>query len=151
MGKTLDVNRIKELIPHRYPFLMIDKLIDVVPNVRATGIKNVTINEPYFQGHFPNRPIMPGVLIIEAMAQTAGTLVMETLGAEGEDSLVYFLTIDSARFRKPVTPGDQLHVRVEKIRNRGDVWKFKGEATVEGTLMAEAVFSAMIASNKGNK
>jgi 3-hydroxyacyl-[acyl-carrier-protein] dehydratase len=151
MGKTLDVNRIKELIPHRYPFLMIDKLIDVVPNVRATGIKNVTINEPYFQGHFPNRPIMPGVLIIEAMAQTAGTLVMETLGAEGEDSLVYFLTIDSARFRKPVTPGDQLHVRVEKIRNHGDVWKFKGEATVEGTLMAEAVFSAMIASNKGNK
>jgi 3-hydroxyacyl-[acyl-carrier-protein] dehydratase len=151
MGKTLDVNRIKELIPHRYPFLMIDKLIDVVPDVRATGIKNVTINEPYFQGHFPNRPIMPGVLIIEAMAQTAGTLVMETLGAEGEDSLVYFLTIDSARFRKPVTPGDQLHVRVEKIRNHGDVWKFKGEATVEGTLMAEAVFSATIASNKGNK
>lgn len=146
MGKTLDVNRIKELIPHRYPFLMIDKLIDVVPDVRATGIKNVTINEPYFQGHFPNRPIMPGVLIIEAMAQTAGTLVMETIGAEGEGSLVYFLTVDSARFRKPVTPGDQLHVRVEIIRNRGDVWKFKGEATVEGVLMAEAVFSAMIKS-----
>ena len=144
MGKTLDVNRIKELIPHRYPFLMIDKLVDVVPDVRATGIKNVTINEPYFQGHFPNRPIMPGVLIIEAMAQTAGVLVMETIGAEAEGRLVYFLSIDSARFRKPVTPGDRLHVRVEKIRNRGDVWKFKGEAKVEETLMAEAVFSAMI-------
>lgn len=146
IGKTLDVNRIKELIPHRYPFLMIDKLIDVVPDVRATGIKNVTINEPYFQGHFPNRPIMPGVLIIEAMAQTAGVLVMETTGAEAEGNLVYFLSVDSARFRKPVTPGDCLHVRVEKTRNRGDVWKFKGEATVEGVLMAEAVFSAMIVS-----
>ncbi len=145
MGKTLDVIRIKELIPHRYPFLMIDKLVDVVPDVRATGIKNVTINEPYFQGHFPNRPIMPGVLIIEAMAQTAGVLVMETIGAEAEGSLVYFLSVDSARFRKPVTPGDMLHVRVEKIRHRRDVWKFKGEAKVEGTLMAEAVFSAMIA------
>ncbi len=144
MGKTLDVIRIKELIPHRYPFLMIDKLVDVVPDVRATGIKNVTINEPYFQGHFPNRPIMPGVLIVEAMAQTAGVLVMETIGAEAEGSLVYFLSVDSARFRKPVTPGDMLHVRVEKIRHRGDVWKFKGEAKVEGTLMAEAVFSAMI-------
>jgi 3-hydroxyacyl-[acyl-carrier-protein] dehydratase len=146
IGKTLDVNRIKELIPHRYPFLMIDKLIDVIPDVRATGIKNVTINEPYFQGHFPNRPIMPGVLIIESMAQTAGVLVMETIGAEGKGSLVYFLTVDTARFRKPVTPGDCLHVRVEIIRNRGDVWKFKGEATVEGVLMAEAAFSAMIAS-----
>ena len=145
LGKILDVIRIKELIPHRYPFLMIDRLVDVIPDVRATGIKNVTINEPYFQGHFPNRPIMPGVLIIEAMAQTAGVLVMETIGAEAEGSLVYFLSVDSARFRKPVTPGDRLHVRVEKIRNRGDVWKFKGEAKVEGILMAEAVFSAMIA------
>ncbi len=145
MGKTLDVNRIKELIPHRYPFLMIDKLVDVIPDVSATGIKNVTINEPYFLGHFPNRPIMPGVLIIEAMAQTACVLVMETIGEEAEGSLVYFLSVDSARFRKPVTPGDRLHVEVEKIRNRGDVWKFKGVAKVEGTLMAEAVFSAMIA------
>ena len=145
MGNTLDVIRIKELIPHRYPFLMIDKMIDVVPDVRATGIKNVTINEPYFQGHFPNRPIMPGVMIIEAMAQTAGALVMETIGAKAEGCLVYFLSVDSARFRKPVIPGDRLHVQVEKIRNRGDVWKFKGEAKVEGTLMAEAIFSAMIA------
>ena len=145
LGKILDVIRIKELIPHRYPFLMIDRLVDVIPDVRATGIKNVTINEPYFQGHFPNRPIMPGVLIIEAMAQTAGVLVMETIGAEAEGSLVYFLSVDSARFRKPVTPGDRLHVRVEKIRNRGDVWKFKEEAKMEGILMAEAVFSATIA------
>ena len=145
MGKTLDVNRIKELIPHRYPFLMIDKLVDVIPDVSATGIKNVTINEPYFLGHFPNRPIMPGVLIIETMAQTAGVLVMETIGEEAEGSLVYFLSVDSARFRKPVTPGDRLHVLVKKIRHRGDVWKFNGVAKVEGTLMAEAVFSAMIA------
>ncbi len=145
-AETIDIGRIMELIPHRYPFLLIDRMIDVVSGESATGVKNVSINEPFFQGHFPNHPVMPGVLIIEAMAQTAGVLVMETIGAEAEGSLVYFLSIDSARFRKPVIPGDRLHVRVEKIRNRGDVWKFKGEATVEGTLMAESVFSAMIAS-----
>ncbi len=144
---TIDLLRIMEMIPHRYPFLMIDRVIDVVRDASAVGIKNVTVNEPHFQGHFPSRPIMPGVLIVEAMAQTAGVLVVHTLGPESEGKLVYFMTIDDARFRKPVTPGDTLHIHVVKQRSRGNVWKFKGEARVEGTLVAEATFSAMIVDN----
>jgi 3-hydroxyacyl-[acyl-carrier-protein] dehydratase len=140
----LDVQRIMEMIPHRHPFLMIDRVVDAVANVRATGIKNVSINEQYFQGHFPTRPVMPGVLIIEAMAQTAAVLVVHTLGAASEGKLVYFMTVDSARFRRPVVPGDQLHVHVTKQRNRGSVWKFEGRAEVDGHLAAEAVFAAMI-------
>jgi len=140
----LDVQRIMQMIPHRHPFLMIDKVIDVVANEQATGIKNVSINEPYFQGHFPARPVMPGVLIIEAMAQTAAVLVVHTLGPESEGKLVYFMSVDSARFRRPVFPGDVLHVRVMKQRHRGNVWKFEGRAEVRGQLMAEAVFAAMI-------
>ena len=141
---TLDVERIMRLIPHRYPFLMIDKIVDVVPFESATGIKNVSINEPHFQGHFPQRPVMPGVLIIEAMAQTAGALVVHSLGAGAEGKLVYFMTIDSARFRRPVVPGDQLRIHVVKERNRANVWKFTGEAKVGDTLVAEATYSAMI-------
>jgi 3-hydroxyacyl-[acyl-carrier-protein] dehydratase len=140
----LDVQRIMEMIPHRHPFLMIDKVIDVVANEQATGIKNVSINEPYFQGHFPARPVMPGVLIIEAMAQTAAVLVVHTLGPESEGKLVYFMSVDNARFRRPVFPGDVLHVRVMKQRHRANVWKFEGRAEVRGQLMAEAVFAAMI-------
>jgi 3-hydroxyacyl-[acyl-carrier-protein] dehydratase len=140
----IDVNRIKELIPHRYPFLMIDKIRSIEFDKRAIGIKNVSVNEPHFDGHFPNRPVMPGVLIIETMAQTAGCLVVATLGEEAEGKLVYFMTVDNARFRKPVVPGDQLEVDVEKQRNRGPVWKFSGKARVDGALVAEAVFSAMI-------
>ena len=140
----IDIGRIKELIPHRYPFLMIDRVRALELDKRAIGIKNVSVNEPHFDGHFPNRPVMPGVLIIEAMAQTAGVLVVATLGEDAEGKLVYFMTIDSARFRKPVVPGDQLEVIVEKLRNRGAVWKFSGEAYVEGGLVAEAIFSAMI-------
>jgi len=143
-GKTLDINRIMEMIPHRYPFLMIDKVIDLVPDLSAVGIKNVTINEPFFQGHFPSSPVMPGVLVIEAMAQTAAALVIETIGKGAEGRLVYFMSVESARFRKPIGPGDTLHIHVVKQRNRGKVWKFKGEARVEGTLMAEAVYTAMI-------
>lgn len=139
-----DVQRIMRMIPHRHPFLMIDKVVDAVANSRATGIKNVSINEHYFQGHFPARPVMPGVLIIEAMAQTAAVLVVHTLGAEAEGKLVYFMSVDSARFRRPVFPGDCLHVHVAKQRHRGTVWKFAGEAKVDGNLMAEAVFAAMI-------
>lgn len=142
--KTIDIERIMRLIPHRYPFLMIDRVIEVVPDKSAVGIKNVTYNEPFFQGHFPARPIMPGVLIVEAMAQTAAVLVMETLGRTSEGTLVYFMSIDEARFRKPITPGDTVRVHVEKERSRGNVWKFRGEARVEGQLMAEAVFAAMI-------
>src|SRR5712671_4753106 len=140
----IDIQRIMEMIPHRYPFLMIDKIVDAVANVRATGIKNVSINEHYFQGHFPSRPVMPGVLIIEAMAQTAAVLVVHTLGAASEGKLVYFMSVDSARFRRPVVPGDRLDVYVVKQRNRGNVWKFEGRAKVGGQLMAEAIFAAMI-------
>ena len=140
----IDIQRIMQLIPHRYPFLMIDRVVDVEKGVAATGIKSVSINEPFFQGHFPQRPVMPGVLIIEAMAQTAAVLVVHTLGHESEGKLVYFMSVDSARFRRPVVPGDKLAVRVVKKQNRGNVWKFDGEALVEGKRMAEATFAAMI-------
>jgi 3-hydroxyacyl-[acyl-carrier-protein] dehydratase len=143
----IDLQRIMEMIPHRHPFLMIDKVIDVVANEQATGIKNVSIDEYYFQGHFPARPVMPGVLIIEAMAQTAAVLVVHTLGPEAEGKLVYFMSVDNARFRRPVVPGDRLEVRVTKQRHRGNVWKFEGRAEVRGQLMAEAVFAAMIMSD----
>ena len=133
-----------EMIPHRYPFLMIDRVVDIVPDVKATSVKNVTINEPYFAGHFPEKPVMPGVLIIEAMAQTAAVFVVHTLGPESEGKLVYFMSVDGARFRKPVEPGDQLHVEVTKLRSRGNVWKFNGEAKVDGKLVAEATYAAMI-------
>ena len=128
--EQLDINRIMQLIPHRYPFLMIERVIDIVPGVKATGVKNVSINEQYFAGHFPEKPVMPGVLIIEAMAQTAACLVVHTLGAESEGKLVYFMSVDGARFRKPVEPGDQLFVEVIKQRSRGNVWKFEGRAMV---------------------
>ncbi|HCH57205.1 MAG TPA: 3-hydroxyacyl-[acyl-carrier-protein] dehydratase FabZ [Rhodospirillaceae bacterium] len=140
----IDVHRIMEMIPHRYPFLMIDRVVDIVPGVKATGVKNVTINEPFFAGHFPERPVMPGVLIIEAMAQTAAVFVVHTLGPESEGKLVYFMSVDGARFRKPVEPGDQLHVEVTKQRSRGNVWKFTGRANVDGNLVAEATYAAMI-------
>jgi len=140
----VDVQRIMEMIPHRHPFLMIDKVVDMVANQRATGIKSVSINENYFQGHFPARPVMPGVLIIEAMAQTAAVLVVHTLGPESEGKLVYFMSVDNARFRRPVFPGDRLDVHVTKQRHRGNVWKFEGRAKVGDNLMAEAVFAAMI-------
>lgn len=142
--KEIDVNRIMQAIPHRYPFLLIDKMVDIILGEEATGIKCVSVNEPFFQGHFPIRPVMPGVLIIEAMAQTAATLVVITLGAEFEGKIVYFMTVENAKFRNPVGPGDLLHLRVIKQRRRGNVWKFSGEATVDGKVVAEAVFSAMI-------
>jgi 3-hydroxyacyl-[acyl-carrier-protein] dehydratase len=143
-SREIDIMRVMQLLPHRYPFLMVDRIIDVVPGTSATGIKNVTFNEPHFQGHFPQKPIMPGVLIIEAMAQTAGALVVETLGDDAMGKLVYFMVIDSARFRKPVVPGDVLHIHVHTRRRRGNVWKFSGEAKVGDVLVAEATYSAMI-------
>jgi 3-hydroxyacyl-[acyl-carrier-protein] dehydratase len=133
-----------EMIPHRYPFLLIDRVVEVVAGTSAVGIKCVTVNEPFFQGHFPSHPVMPGVLIVEAMAQTAAVLVVHTLGKESEGKLVYFTSIDNARFRKPVHPGDVLRIRVEKERNRGTLWRFKAEARVDDTLVAEAVYAAMI-------
>jgi len=143
-GVRIETRRIMEMIPHRHPFLMIDEVVDVVANERATGIKNVSIDENYFKGHFPTRPVMPGVLIIEAMAQTAAVLVVHTLGPKSEGKLVYFMSVDNARFRRPVFPGDRLDVHVVKQRHRGNVWKFEGRAKVGTNLMAEAVFAAMI-------
>ena len=140
----IDINRIKELIPHRYPFLLIDGIKTLTPDESATGIKNVSVNEPFFEGHFPDRPVMPGVLIIESMAQTAGCLVVASLGKESEGKLVYFMTIENARFRKPVVPGDRLVINVQKLRSRGSVFKFSGKAFVGEVLAAEATFSAMI-------
>lgn len=142
--EPIDINRIMEMIPHRYPFLLIDRVEGIVRDVRAVGIKNVTFNEPHFIGHFPQRPIMPGVLIIEAMAQTSAVLVVETLGGSAEGKLVYFMSIEEAKFRKPVVPGDRLELHVEKERNRGNVWKFKATGMVDGQKVADATFSAMI-------
>ena len=142
--EVVDVARIMHAIPHRYPFLMIDRVVDVVRNVSAIGIKNVSVNESCFAGHFPNHPVMPGVLIIESMAQTAAVLVVHTLGAAFHGKLVYFMSIDNARFRRPVVPGDQLRLEVKKDRHRGPVWKFTGVAKVGDQVVAEADFAAMI-------
>jgi 3-hydroxyacyl-[acyl-carrier-protein] dehydratase len=141
---NIDILRIMEMIPHRYPFLLVDKIIRFVPGELAVGVKNVTMNEPQFMGHFPQAPVMPGVLIVESMAQTAACMVVNTLGKESEGKLVYFMTIDEARFRKPVVPGDTMHIHVKKVQNRRNVWKFQGEAYVGETLCAEATYSAMI-------
>lgn len=146
---TADIRRIMELLPHRPPFLMIDRVIDMVPGTSATGIKNITINEPQFNGHFPGMPVMPGVLLIEAMAQTAGALVVHSLNMTAEGKTVYFMTIDKARFRSPIVPGDCVHLPVNIVRQRGPVWKFTGEARVNGKLCAEAEFSAMIMDSNG--
>jgi 3-hydroxyacyl-[acyl-carrier-protein] dehydratase len=140
----IPIERIMEMIPHRYPFLMIDRIIDMQLGEFAVGLKNVSINEQFFIGHFPGKPVMPGVLIIEAMAQTSAVLVVNTLGKEAEGKLVYFMSIDEARFRKPVVPGDALHIRVDKQQSRKNVWKFAGAATVDGAKVAEAVICAMI-------
>jgi 3-hydroxyacyl-[acyl-carrier-protein] dehydratase len=141
---TLDVERIKKLLPHRAPFLFVERLTDIVTEQSATGWKSVSINEPHFQGHFPDYAVMPGVLIVEAMAQTAGALVVHSLGFAREKRIVYFMTIEKARFRKPVTPGDMLRMPVKAMRRRGPVWRFEGQAYVGDTLCAEAEFSAMI-------
>jgi 3-hydroxyacyl-[acyl-carrier-protein] dehydratase len=143
-GVTLDIEQIMKMIPHRYPFLLVDKAINVVASESAVGIKNVTFNEPHFTGHFPQKPIMPGVLIIEAMAQTSALVVMHTLGGKSDGKLVYFMSIEEAKFRKPVVPGDTLEIHVQKIKSRGNVWKFACEAHTANGKAAEAAVSAMI-------
>jgi 3-hydroxyacyl-[acyl-carrier-protein] dehydratase len=141
---SVDIKRILQMIPHRYPMLMVDRVVDMHLDASAIGIKNVSINEPFFQGHFPSEPVMPGVLIVEAMAQTAAVLVVATFGADSEGKLVYFMTIDGVRFRRPVVPGDRLELHVAKVQSRANVWKFAGKAIVEGKVAAEATFAAMI-------
>lgn len=146
MPKVLiDIKQIMEMIPHRYPLLLVDRMLELEPDVRAVGLKNVTMNENFFMGHFPGAPVMPGVLIIEAMAQTAAILTVETMGESTKDKLVYFMAIDGAKFRRPVTPGDSMHIHVEKERSRGKVWKYNAQAYVDDELCAEAVITAMIA------
>lgn len=145
---VIGTEEIKSLIPHRYPMLLVDRLTDVVLGESAVGIKGVTANEPFFQGHFPNHPVMPGVLIVEAMAQTAGALVVKSIGTQDDKRLVYFMSIEEARFRNPVVPGDQLQLHVKKIKTRGKIWKFEGKAYVEGKLHAEATFMAMISEGE---
>jgi 3-hydroxyacyl-[acyl-carrier-protein] dehydratase len=144
MTQTLDIARIMQLLPHRYPFLLIDKMIDVNGEESGTGIKNVTINEPFFQGHFPSRPVMPGVLLVEAMAQTAGALVLNSLGDDSAGKLVFFMSIDQAKFRKPVGPGDTVHFKVTMKQKRPPVWKYWAEAYVDGKKVAEAEIGAMM-------
>jgi 3-hydroxyacyl-[acyl-carrier-protein] dehydratase len=140
----IDIARIMHAIPHRYPFLLIDRVVDVVRDVSAIGVKNVSANESFFQGHFPHHKVMPGVLIIESMAQTAAVLVVETLGPESAGKVVYFMSIEHAKFRRPVVPGDQLRIHVIKERCRGNVWKFQAVARVDGVSVAEATYAAMI-------
>ena len=142
--ESCNINEIKSLIPHRYPFLLIDKVINIVKIDSATGIKNVTVNEPYFEGHFPSSPVLPGVVQIESMAQTAAVLVAKSLDISNSSALVLLTTIDNAKFRRPVTPGDSmsLSVTVQKMRNK--LWKFEGEVIVNSQKMSECEFSAMM-------
>ncbi len=139
----MEISEIFALLPHRYPFLLIDRIIEIDGDDRATGVKNVTFNEPHFNGHFPGAPIMPGVLIVEAMAQTCGAIVARR-HKDGTRKLVYFMTIDGAKFRKPVVPGDVLHLKVEKLKQRGNIFRFDCQALVEGQKVAEATISAMM-------
>lgn len=148
--EPIDVTEIMKMIPHRYPILLVDRLVDYVEGEMAVGLKNVTMNEPHFNGHFPGMPVMPGVLIVEAMAQTSAILVVKTLGEEARGKVVFFMTIDNAKFRKPVVPGDSLHIHVTKVKQRGAIWKFDGVAKVGDVVHAEATFSAMLTDQESN-
>ena len=141
---TADIDLIQRCIPHRYPFLMIDKVVDIVANTSAVGVKNVTYNEPHFQGHFPAMPVMPGVTIVEAMAQTSAVMVSLSLDLVDKNPLVFFMGIDKVKFRRKVVPGDVLRMAITTIRGGSRIWKFNGVATVEGEVACSAEFSAMI-------
>lgn len=144
----IEIKEIMAILPHAYPFLLVDRIVEIEPGKRAVGIKNVTYNEPFFPGHFPGRPIMPGVLIVEAMAQTAGVLVFNSLPEEERKKSVFFLGMDNVRFRKPVIPGDQLRMELEITRHRQSIWGFKGRALVDGNVVAEGDLLAMIGEEK---
>lgn len=144
MTETISIDRIMQMIPHRYPMLLVDRVINLKKGESCTGIKNVTINEPFFIGHFPQKPVMPGVLIVEAMAQTSGILVVDSLGKAAEGKLVYFMSIENAKFRRPVGPGDTLHIKCKVVQGRRNVYKLDCEAFVEDAIVAEATVTAMI-------
>ncbi len=144
----IEIKEIMAILPHAYPFLLVDRIVEIEPGKRVVGIKNVTYNEPFFPGHFPGRPIMPGVLIVEAMAQTAGVLVFNSLPEEDRKKNVFFLGIDNVRFRKPVIPGDQLRMELEITRHRQSIWGFKGKVLVDGNLVAEGDLLAMLGEEK---
>ena len=144
----IPIEEIMKILPHAFPFLLVDRIVEIEPGKRIVGIKNVTYNEPFFPGHFPGRPIMPGVLIVEAMAQTAGVLAFKSMPVEQQGKPVYFLGIDNVRFRKPVVPGDQLHLELEISKHRQAIWGFKGKASVDGKLVAEAELLAMLGDEK---
>lgn len=142
----IDIKEIQDILPHRYPFLLVDRIIELESGKKAVGIKNVTVNEPYFVGHFPGNPIMPGVLIVEAMAQVAGIMAFKS-GVQGDS--VYFMSIEKAKFRRPVTPGDQLRLEITTLHTRGNVWRFSGKAIVDEKVAAEAEFTAMVIKREG--
>jgi len=142
--ETVDIVKLMTLLPHRYPFLLVDRIIEIDRDESAIGIKNVTFNEPHFQGHFPDAPVMPGVLVIEAMAQTAGAICVLSALDNVKPKVVYFMTVEDCRFRKPVVPGDQLRLHMKKQKHRRNMWWFRGEAMVDGVLVAEATVSAML-------
>ena len=144
----IEIREIMAILPHAYPFLLVDRIVEIEPGKRVVGIKNVTYNEPFFPGHFPGRPIMPGVLIVEAMAQTAGVLIFNSLPPEDHKKTVFFLGIDNVRFRKPVIPGDQLRMELEITRHRQSIWGFKGKALVDGNVVAEGDLLAMLGEEK---
>jgi 3-hydroxyacyl-[acyl-carrier-protein] dehydratase len=142
----MDIKEIQKFLPHRYPFLFVDRIVEIEPGVKAIGIKNVTVNEEFFQGHFPGQPIMPGVLIIEAMAQVAGLLAFRSGATVGKS--IYFMSIEKAKFRRPVVPGDQLRLEIHILQQRGNVWRFSGSALVGEKVAAEAEFTAMVADRE---
>ena len=142
--ESFDIQRLLKSLPHRYPFLLVDRIVDARGDESGVGIKNVTVNEPHFQGHFPGRPVMPGVLLLEAMAQTAGALCVASQADSGAPSVVYLMTIDKAKFRKPVAPGDQVRLHMTRIAKKRNMWWFRGEAKVDGALVCEAEVSAML-------
>ncbi len=147
-GKTvLEIDDLMQILPHRYPILLVDRLVDIVPGEGAVGIKNVTFNEPIFQGHFPQKPVLPGVFMIEAMAQTAAAYTSYTENLDTDGKIVLFMGVDKARFRRPVVPGDQVRIAVKTVQRRPPVWRFEGVATVDGKKAAEAQFSAMLAQS----